>query len=105
MDELRYQWWRCGEWRCQAIDGATSSTYTLTAADIIHRIHVGVRALNAAGEGITGSRETDPVLPAAPLGVPQTSEWPAVLGTFRNATTLISDWGDWNRHPFEPGGW
>jgi hypothetical protein len=104
VDVLRYRWMRCGD-RCHAIDGATAITYTLTAADINDRIHVTVRALNAAGEGIARSLDTEPVLPAAPLGIPQSLRPPAVLGTFRNPTTLFPDWGEWNRHAREPSGW
>ena len=105
VDELRYRWTRCED-LCHVIEGATASTYTLTAADINHRIDATVRALNAAGEAGARTSDTDRVLPAAPLGIPQNVRPPAVLGTFRNPTTLFPDWGDWNRHAYEPhGGW
>jgi hypothetical protein len=49
-----YQWVRCGTSgsNCAAIDGATSSTYTLTRADVGSTVGVTVNAANTNGNAV-----------------------------------------------------
>ena len=66
-----YQWERCdgaGD-NCQAISGARSQTYMLTAADVGSTIRVGETAINAVGAGPSAdSLPTAVIKPAAAGG-------------------------------------
>ena len=54
---------------CSAITGATSQTYTLTAADVGHTIRVQETASNAGGSSSPAtSSQVGPVTPAAISG-------------------------------------
>jgi IPT/TIG domain len=53
-----YQWLRCESSSCSPISGATSQTYTLTAADVGHEIEVEVAATNAGGSDSSISSHT-----------------------------------------------
>jgi hypothetical protein len=63
-----YQWLRCDSSgaNCTAITGATSQTYTLTAADVGHTIRVQETATNAAGSASARSAPTAVVTGPAP---------------------------------------
>jgi hypothetical protein len=68
---LTYQWRRCdsGGANCVAIAGATSSTYTLTSADVGSTIDVVVTGTNSGGSVSATSAPTAPVTaPAAATG-------------------------------------
>jgi hypothetical protein len=60
---LAYQWRRCTAkgTGCLDVDGATDSTYAVTAADSGFRLRVVVTATNAAGPGVAISAATGPV--------------------------------------------
>jgi len=55
-----YQWQRCdsGGANCNAVSGATSSAYTLGAADVNTTMRVVVTATNFAGSGVATSNPT-----------------------------------------------
>jgi hypothetical protein len=63
-----YQWFRCSTALkgCQAISGATGSTYTATAEDVGARLTATVTATNRAGGMPATAARTDRVAPAAP---------------------------------------
>jgi hypothetical protein len=65
-----YQWQRCdadGN-RCQAVGGATGSTYRATSTDVGHRLRVAVTAKNAFGSSTATSGATAVVVAAGPAG-------------------------------------
>jgi hypothetical protein len=63
-----FQWFRCSSALngCQAIDGATATTYTVSSADVGTRITVTVTAGNEAGRMPATAPLTGHVLPAQP---------------------------------------
>ena len=60
-----HQWQRCTS-SCSAITGATSTSYTLTSADVGARVAVVVTATNSAGSGQAISSQVGPVVAAGP---------------------------------------
>jgi len=59
-----YQWLRCSSTAlasCSPVAGATSKTYTVTAADVGFRLRVSVTATNAAGSATATSAPTSSV--------------------------------------------
>ena len=66
--DFAYQWQRCNSSgaNCAAIAGATTTTYTLTAADIGSTLEVKVAASNTAGSATASSAATALVVPASP---------------------------------------
>jgi outer membrane protein OmpA-like peptidoglycan-associated protein/sugar lactone lactonase YvrE len=66
--EFAYQWKRCdgsGD-NCQTISGATSTTYTVTAADEGSQLEVVVTATNAGGSTAAASATVAVPVPASP---------------------------------------
>jgi Ig domain of plant-specific actin-binding protein len=65
-----FQWQRCDRsgLNCANIAGATSSSYTLTPADVGNTIRVAVTAQNASGSSTAFSAPTAPVQSAGPAG-------------------------------------
>jgi hypothetical protein len=63
----RYEWQRCNGQgvNCAPIAGATTNTYTLTAADVGNKLQVLVMASNAGGESRKYSNQVGPVASAA----------------------------------------
>ena len=61
-----YQWQRCESSgaNCAPIAGATTTTYTLTAAEVGSTVEVAVTASNTAGSGTASSAPTAVVVPA-----------------------------------------
>jgi subtilisin family serine protease len=59
-----YQWLRCTQVSCTAIDGATALQYRIVAADLGRWIEVQVTALNGSGQ--VASRSSGTGVPAAP---------------------------------------
>jgi polysaccharide lyase-like protein len=76
------QWQRCSSsgTDCGSIDGAASSTYTVTSADVGHVLRIAVTATNHNGSTSASSSETDVVAPP-PAPAPST--------TTTNATTTV----------------
>jgi P2-related tail formation protein len=104
-----YQWARCntsGE-SCANISGATSSSYTLAAGDVGHKLRVEVTATNAGGSGSATSEPTAVVVPPAPVSsvlpvISSSSPQQGVAesttnGTWSNSPTSYSyQWEDCN---------
>jgi hypothetical protein len=61
-----YQWQRCigTGGGCGSINGATSTTYALTSADVAHTIRAIVTASNSSGSSSATTAETDLIAPA-----------------------------------------
>jgi hypothetical protein len=59
-----YEWQRCNP-GCSAIAGATTSSRTLTAADLGVAVRVVVTASNSSGSAQAGSRQVGPIAPTA----------------------------------------
>lgn len=56
-----YAWNRCVSEKCSEIAGATSSSYTVTAADVGKKLSVSVTATNPSGSTTATSKEIGPV--------------------------------------------
>jgi hypothetical protein len=91
-----YAWQRCDTTGpgCNSISGATSRRYTVTSADIGHRLRVLVTATNASGSGTAASRPTDVV--QASGQAPKDTTAPAISGTPKEGTTLTVKHGSWS---------
>jgi hypothetical protein len=95
-----YQWQRCDAagGGCQPIaGGATGTRYTVTSADVGHRLNVSVTATNTSGSGSATSRSTDVV--KATGTAPANTSPPVVSGTFKEDGTLTVDQGNWAGSP------
>src|SRR6185312_16009054 len=80
---------------CTPIAGATSSTYTLKAADVGGTIIAQVTASNAGGQGSATSAAVGPVVPLAPtIGTA-----PGITGTAQQGRTLTVTNGTWGNNP------
>jgi hypothetical protein len=86
-----YQWLR----DASVIPGATSNTYTTTAADVTHRIRVVVTAANAAGTATGTSASFGPIMPKLPANTTA----PALSGTPKRGETLTVNGGGWTESP------
>ena len=88
-----YQWQRCDNsgTNCQDIASATSSTYTLTAADVGNTLRVAVTATNSAGSVQASSQPTDVVQALAP----QNTSAPTISGNAVDGQTLTTSPGTW----------
>ena len=98
-----YQWVRCGAdgglpdgSNCPSISGATSSSYTLTADDIDHRLRVQVTASNAAGSTTAASNATALVTQSTTTGPPRNTVEPSISGTFIQGRLLFASVGTWS---------
>jgi hypothetical protein len=91
-----YLWERCdssaGE--CGSIPGATSRRYTVSSADVGHRLRVQVSATNASGSGSATSRPTGVV--AATASAPQVTSLPALAGAPLLGVALVASPGGWS---------
>ena len=100
MSSYTYQWQDCDSTgaNCTNIGGATSSSYTLTIADVGHTIRAVVTASNAAGSASTSSVQTAMVtgVPPAP---PSNTALPQVSGTTTQGGTLTTTTGSWSGSP------
>jgi hypothetical protein len=85
-------WERCDQDGCTPIDGASSSTYALGAADVGMTIQIAVTARNRGGEVTARSAATAVVAAAAP----RASEAPAILGTGTEGVALTAQPGQWS---------
>jgi hypothetical protein len=90
-----YQWRRCATdgTACGDIVGATSKTYTLTAADVHHTIRVVVTATNADGKASATSDATDVIGTA---NGPTNTVKPSVTGSATVGGELTVSNGSWS---------
>ena len=89
-----YQWKRStnGGRTWSAISGATSTGYTLTAADVGARIEMTVTATNGFGATSATSAAAGPVQPAAPVA----TALPVISGSPWSRQLLRTSAGAWN---------
>ena len=95
-----YRWLRCptsgsggnGE-GCTAISGATFRRYTVSAADVGHRLRVRVTAANSEGTATETSNATA-IVRAAPAR-PANAAPPTITGTPQVGQTLTANNGTW----------
>ncbi len=90
-----YQWERCDSLggTCAPIDGANSFRYTVSSADVGHRLRVAVTATNSVGSGSATSRPTEVV--AASGHAPVATRLPSLSGRTQQGSTLNANRGDW----------
>ncbi|HWY90270.1 MAG TPA: hypothetical protein VNY31_06315, partial [Solirubrobacteraceae bacterium] len=103
-----YQWQDCdtaGE-NCAGINGATSTSHTLTAGDVEHTLRVVVTATNAGGStpAISAATATvasapPPPPPPPPPPAPTNTVLPAIAGTTTEGQTLTAAAGSWTGSP------
>lgn len=88
-----YQWRRCDTngLSCVDIPNATTSSYTLQAADAGQRIRVKVTVSGGSGTSSIVSASTATILPLAPVN----TDLPAITGTARLGQTLAATNGSW----------
>ena len=97
-----YQWVRCGAdgglpdgSNCPSIPGATSSSFTLTAADIGKRLRVQVTASNGAGTATATANPTVVVAQSTTTGPPRVIAEPSITGTAIQGRILVASVGTW----------
>jgi hypothetical protein len=89
-----YAWLRCDAGgACATIDGASGTTYALTADDLGSSIGVEVTATGVGGNGTADSSLVGPVVTQAP---PSVITAPAVTGDTIVGSTLTADPGTWS---------
>jgi hypothetical protein len=95
-DSYTYQWQRCGSdgGGCGSITGANSQHYTVSSADVGHRLRVQVAAHNSGGTGIATSDATDVVQPAG--NAPANTKAPTLSGSTEVGQKLTVDNGTWS---------
>ena len=95
--DYSYQWRRCGTGggNCRNISKATDNIYTLTSADIGHRLRVLVTAVNSDGASTAQSKATD-VVRKAPAAAPKNTTEPSITGTAQQDQTLTANPGSWS---------
>ncbi len=91
-----YQWERCDQSgaNCNAVSGATSSTYALEAADVGSTLLVTITATNTAG-----STQSSSTASAIVTGAPANTSAPAITGTATQGQTLSASTGSWSGYP------
>jgi hypothetical protein len=90
-----YQWQRCDAngANCNAISGATGTSYLVTSADVGSTLAVTVVASNVAGSNSATSAPTSVV--QAPSSVPANTSPPTISGTAQVGQTLTASPGSW----------
>jgi hypothetical protein len=93
-----YQWQRCSALgtACLPIAGATSSTYTLVAADIGATIVLAETATNAGGTSAATSSAATAVVVEAP---PVNTGAPGISGIVQQGKVLTEAHGSWTNDP------
>jgi hypothetical protein len=88
-----YQWQRCNSdgSGCANIPGATTSSYTIVAADAGKKLQITVRATNTAGVNTVTTLAADVVVANPPLN----STVPSVTGLARVGSVLSATTGTW----------
>ncbi len=97
-----YQWIRCDENgdHCSFLSGATSTTRTITSADLGQTIRFRVEAINQDGHTFSTSLTTAKVAAAAASGSPPSNtSSPTVSGTPQEGKTLTGHPGGWTGNP------
>jgi hypothetical protein len=94
-----YGWEDCDSYgnNCAPIGGATSSSYTLTSADVGHTIRSVVTASNTVGSTAASSASTPAV--TVPPSPPSNTALPQVTGSAVQSATLTSSTGSWSNTP------
>ncbi len=94
-----YQWQGCDSAgaNCSAISGATSASYTASAADVGSTLEVVVTATNSSGSAQASSAPTAVV--TAPTSAPQNTSAPTVSGSAVQGQTLTASNGSWSGSP------
>ena len=106
-----FQWVRCDVdgglptgADCATITGATSSSYTLVAADVGKRLRVRVTATNSDGPTTAASNATEVVKAASAGTAPSSTAAPVITGTPAQSTFLHVSNGTWSgTQPLEFG--
>jgi hypothetical protein len=91
-----YQWERCNATggSCTDVEGATSSSYTLSAADVGATMRVHVTVLGAGETASATSSESSVVQPPSTLLRPLVP--PSISGVAYEGQTLVADPGEWS---------
>jgi hypothetical protein len=95
-----YQWQDCNSSgaSCTNVSGATSSSYTLTSADVGQTMRIVVTAANTAGSMAATSAATSPVA-APPPAAPSATAAPTMSGSTVQGQMLSSTNGTWTGSP------
>lgn len=92
-----YTWQRCNSdgTGCTTIPGATSTSYTIVAADAGKKLQVSVRATNTAGTSTVTALATEVVVANPPVN----SSRPTISGLARVGSVLSATTGAWTGTP------
>jgi len=93
---FKYQWLRCDSngANCAPIAGANANRYTITTADVGHRLRVNVTASNAFGAAVATSNATAAV--QATTTAPANTVLPSIVGTTKEGSKLDVNNGGWS---------
>ncbi len=94
---FEYQWKRCegNGTQCVPIEGATSASYQLVAADVGKTIVFKETASNSGGSGSATSAPTTVVAGAVPVSTAP----PMIVGEAREGAALVEFRGTWSNEP------
>jgi Fibronectin type III domain len=97
-----YQWQRCDSSgaSCAPIFAATTSTYTVSSADVGSTLRVSLTASNSAGSSTPASSAQTAVVPEpVPMLPPSNTAPPTISGTAAVGQTLSASTGSWSESP------